>query len=334
MPSYRFILRRGNTAAVAADVPMAGELLLNTDNQTITVGNGAAAGGLPLSKASVGLGNVTNDAQLKASQLDDDGTMAANSATRVASQRAVRQYVASISGGGGGLSLKTGLRHWIVGRESDNAAVDLHGGATCTWVGTAATAAGLVGRALSFAGSSHVLLPADAARFDPLPGMTVAAWVRSTQAGTLSAVQYILGACKDYAANKRTFWIQLETARTISFKRSLDGTVTSASSNSVTGAPATAANAWALVVAVYSSQLGMHLYTLPASGGGNRNALASLAHHYNDDSRLAIGAFSETYTGERFVGLIDSVGVWGRALAPQEIAALWNGGAGLAYSAL
>ena len=238
-------------------------------------------------------------------------------------------------GGPGGGSLLLGLRHWVVGQESDNAAIDLHSGATCTWVGTAATAAGLVGRALSFAGSSHVLLPADAARFDPIGGLTVAAWAKCTQAGTLSAVQYICGANKDYAANKRTFWIQLETARTITLKRSLDGTLGSAGSNSITGSPATKADAWALIVATYSSQIGMHIYTLPAAGGGDRRALASsLDHHYNDDSRLAIGAFSETYSGERFVGLIDSVGVWDRALRPEEIAYLWKGGAGRAYGAL
>ena len=42
--------------------------------------------------ADVGLGNVTNDAQLKASQLDTDGALAANSDTRVASQKATKTY--------------------------------------------------------------------------------------------------------------------------------------------------------------------------------------------------------------------------------------------------
>ena len=62
MPAYRFILRRGPAAAVAADVPMAGELLLDTESRTVTVGDGATAGGHPLHKASVGLGNVDNTA--------------------------------------------------------------------------------------------------------------------------------------------------------------------------------------------------------------------------------------------------------------------------------
>ena len=49
-------------------------------------------GAVVLAKADVGLGNVTNDAQLKASDLDADGTLAANSATKVPSQSAVKTY--------------------------------------------------------------------------------------------------------------------------------------------------------------------------------------------------------------------------------------------------
>jgi hypothetical protein len=47
---------------------------------------------LSLVASDVGLGNVTNDAQLKASQLDTDGAFAANSDTRVPSQKAVKTY--------------------------------------------------------------------------------------------------------------------------------------------------------------------------------------------------------------------------------------------------
>lgn len=42
--------------------------------------------------AQVGLGNVTNDAQLKASDLDTDGTLAADSDSKVASQKATKTY--------------------------------------------------------------------------------------------------------------------------------------------------------------------------------------------------------------------------------------------------
>ncbi|HRY60250.1 MAG TPA: tail fiber domain-containing protein, partial [Patescibacteria group bacterium] len=46
-----------------------------------------------LTNADVGLGNVTNVAQLPASYLDTDGTLATNSDTKVASQKATKTYV-------------------------------------------------------------------------------------------------------------------------------------------------------------------------------------------------------------------------------------------------
>jgi len=46
-----------------------------------------------VSKSDVGLGNVTNDAQLKVADLDTDGNLAANSDSKIASQKAVKTYV-------------------------------------------------------------------------------------------------------------------------------------------------------------------------------------------------------------------------------------------------
>ena len=46
-----------------------------------------------VTKAQVGLGNVTNDAQLKAADLDTDVTLNANSDTKIASQKATKAYV-------------------------------------------------------------------------------------------------------------------------------------------------------------------------------------------------------------------------------------------------
>lgn len=45
-----------------------------------------------ITKSMVGLGNVTNDAQLKAADLDTDGTLAANSDSKIASQKATKTY--------------------------------------------------------------------------------------------------------------------------------------------------------------------------------------------------------------------------------------------------
>jgi len=46
-----------------------------------------------ITKAMVGLSNVTNDAQVKLSDIDTDGLLAANSDVAIASQKAVKTYV-------------------------------------------------------------------------------------------------------------------------------------------------------------------------------------------------------------------------------------------------
>lgn len=83
------------TSAVASKVP-----------QTRTVNGHALSADVTLTKTDVGLGAVTNDAQLKASQLSTDGTMAGNSDSLVPSQKAVRAYVAANAGGGGSSILR------------------------------------------------------------------------------------------------------------------------------------------------------------------------------------------------------------------------------------
>jgi len=54
----------------------------------------AAAAAAAINKTAVGLGNVTNHAQLKVSDLDTDATMAANSDAKVPSQKAVKSALA------------------------------------------------------------------------------------------------------------------------------------------------------------------------------------------------------------------------------------------------
>ena len=55
----------------------------------------------PITKNDVGLGNVTNDAQLRAADLDTDPTLSNNSDTKIPSQKAVKQYVDTHNWDGG-----------------------------------------------------------------------------------------------------------------------------------------------------------------------------------------------------------------------------------------
>ena len=67
--------------------------LANKVDKTTTVNGHALSANVTVTATDVGLGNVTNVAQIPLSYLDTDGTLAANSDTRVASQKATKTYV-------------------------------------------------------------------------------------------------------------------------------------------------------------------------------------------------------------------------------------------------
>lgn len=80
----------GNDANFATTVTNA---LAGKVPTTRTVNGHALSGDVTVSKSDVGLGNVTDNAQLKASDLDTDETLAANSDSKIPSQQAVKGYV-------------------------------------------------------------------------------------------------------------------------------------------------------------------------------------------------------------------------------------------------
>jgi hypothetical protein len=85
---------------------LAGQLAAKVDDSdlagyvptTRTVNGHALSADVTVTKADVGLGNVTNDAQLKAADLDTDGTLAADSDAKIPSQKAVKTYVDAHAG--------------------------------------------------------------------------------------------------------------------------------------------------------------------------------------------------------------------------------------------
>ncbi len=64
--------------------------------KTTTVNGQALSGNVTVSKSDVGLGSVTNDAQIPLAYLDTDGTLAADSDTKVPSQKAVNTKIAQV----------------------------------------------------------------------------------------------------------------------------------------------------------------------------------------------------------------------------------------------
>jgi hypothetical protein len=61
--------------------------------KSTTINSKPLSSNIVISASDIGLGNVTNHAQLKASDLDTDGTFAANSDTKIPSQKAVNTAV-------------------------------------------------------------------------------------------------------------------------------------------------------------------------------------------------------------------------------------------------
>jgi hypothetical protein len=99
-----------------------------------------------LTPAQVGLGNVTNDTQLKASQLDTDPTLAADSDAKVPSQKAVKAYVASAAPGApvwggitGSLGNQSDLNAILSGKVDLGTLAGWAGTANITTLGTIAT---------------------------------------------------------------------------------------------------------------------------------------------------------------------------------------------------
>ena len=77
--------------------------------KTTTVNGHALSGNVTVTAADVGLGNVSNNLQLNASQLTTDGTLSADSDSLVPSEKAVKTYVDSKPPGGvSSVNTKTG----------------------------------------------------------------------------------------------------------------------------------------------------------------------------------------------------------------------------------
>ena len=87
---------------------------------TRTVNGHPLTGDVTVTKSDVGLGNVTDDAQLKAADLDTDAALTANSDGKVPSQKAVKAYAdggyrpggtdVAVADGGTGASNKAGAQ--------------------------------------------------------------------------------------------------------------------------------------------------------------------------------------------------------------------------------
>jgi len=88
-----FLLQQHNAdgthkLSLLLQVPPSSGLSLISDT-----GQSSGFGWTAITKSMVGLSNVTNDAQVKLTDIDTDGLLAASSDSRIASQKAVKTYI-------------------------------------------------------------------------------------------------------------------------------------------------------------------------------------------------------------------------------------------------
>lgn len=315
MPTYRFVLRRGNTAAVAVDVPMVGELLLDTTTRSITVGDGITAGGSPIAKASVGLGNVTNDAQIKASQLETDTYLGSNSDARVPSTKAVRAYVAANAGSGGASSLpglQRGLVFWWGGASDFREATTL---SELEVLGSPATSTGPGGGdAALWSAAGRLLLQARPQLNPGYASFTVAAWVRFTTIPVLTS-----GLVCRSDVSTRTWEMQRNSAGPFQFR---------VGSTTVNSSVTPTAGTWYHVICTRDAIA--NTISIAVNGGISQSTAFNRTAEVTSALPLSIGGFAVA-GNDLFSGTICDVGYWVRSLTATERAALYASGTGLRW---
>ena len=230
-------------------------------------------------------------------------------------------------GSSSGMDLTLGLRHWIIGRESDNAALDLVDNTTWTWSGTAATAEGKLTRALSFGGSSYISrqLSGDHIFQD---GFTRISWVKPA---SLPGGGSFLSSIGVFNVGHTAYQYQYPYSgvHRISGPISTDG-VNDASAFTSLSAPLSTSG-WTFVAQVYDP-LGRAWSWRDADAISGNNTTAVRVYQ-KENPTIFVGSGSATNT-LRWNGLVDSWAIWTRALTIPEIVWLWNSGNGRLFSEL
>lgn len=227
-------------------------------------------------------------------------------------------------GGGGGpdtAAIKIGLEVWL-DCAADNAPVDLHAGRSCEWVGTPAGAEGKIGRAFSFNGTNQVnVLNYPTLQKKARSGWTCCAWVNAS-AGDC----YWAGANGDSALYARSWYAYINSAgSTCEYAFSNNGWNWLHSVN----APC-ALNQW-VFLAVVCDPLNLSWI------GYGHNGLAVRATLTDTVNENALALANNLYCGVAQGSaalLADGFAYWRRPLRSEELAYLYNDGAGRAYAAL
>jgi hypothetical protein len=207
-------------------------------------------------------------------------------------------------------------------RGEDDATDDV-GDNDGTPAGDATYATGKVGQAFSFGGAGHVALPKVAQWDFGTSSFSIAAWFKSDTAGYRNIIRY-----HDGGGSSGWWGVRLETTGRLHFL--LAHQTGSPNNQTVTSDDVVADGTWHHVAAVRDAEGG--LLRLYVDGAEAATPIADAGHNVagDADTNAAIGAGLWGDSGDRwepFVGEIDEVAVFDRALTRTEIEAMANAGA-------
>lgn len=205
--------------------------------------------------------------------------------------------------------------------EASGDAVDALGNYPCTATGAPDSVGGQLGAARQFSAAKYFKRPADEAAFDMLlSDWAVSAWVYLTS-DVLGTV-----VCKGATNSTDPGWWVLHLNGAGLYAQFGNGSTRVALNRT----PITL-NAWHHLVVNWDRDGSLAIY-IDGSVAANQSAsiAASSAISVNNANAFGLGVVANT-SGSPWVGRLDEVMIYSRILDATERAALWNGGAGLAY---
>lgn len=211
---------------------------------------------------------------------------------------------------------------------SGSTLIDVHGTYDGTITGATTGVSGVVGEAFSFDGSGDYVNMGNVLNFDRTDAFSYALWMKKDSDGNL---EFPISKVK-HAVPFNGWELQLTTTDKPEFFL-INNNPSNLIRVTATTATIKAADGWVHYVATYdgsSSASGVTQYI-------NGSAIASTIVNNSLSSStiftwdLMIGR-RPNLTGYDFDGDLDEIGIWSRELSSTDVAALYNGGSGLAYS--
>lgn len=210
------------------------------------------------------------------------------------------------------------VAYWEL-EEASGTRVDSHASYDLTDSGSPTNATGIQGNGVDLElSSSQYLYVADP--FHISDNLSISSWIKA-ESFTNSDNRWI---CKWY--NQNEYILRLNAGKVNVLMSCSGGTV------QVTGASSLYTSTWYHIVVTYNSTDGLKVYVnngspLTASANGTINN--SVEPFTIGVARSDGGAIS---TGTLFDGIVDEVGVWDRTLTADDVAELYNSGAGMSYA--